>query len=163
MIGNSGIPLFCLKDICDILEIGNSRDVRNKLMDPHVDSIDMGVQTGIRRDGSPAIQMVSMNFVSEIGLYQAIFMSRKPNARVFIQWVTGEVLPMIRKTGAYFTEDTWERITKNPGDLGRLLIDYQRRIDELKPSAEKWDNWISSKNIYTVHQASYMGLCQNEI
>lgn len=158
-----GIPLFCLKDICDILEIGNSSDVKKTMVDPYLDSIEVGVQTGIKRDGSPAIQRIGMTFVSEAGLYQAVFMSRKPNAQLFTQWVTIEVLPMIRKTGAYFTDDTWERITKNPGDLGRLLIDYQNRLDNLekenkalKPSAQKWDNWLSSDNIYTVHQATYI-------
>ena len=158
-----GIPLFCLKDICDILEIGKPSNVKTRLSDPYVDSINVGVQTGIKRDGTPALQNVPMTFVSEAGLYQAVFMSRKPNAQLFTQWVTNEVLPMIRKTGAYFTDETWERITQNPGDLGRLLIDYQNRLDNLeaenkalKPSAQKWDNWLSSKNIYTVHQATYI-------
>ena len=50
-------------------------------------------------DGTPAIQMKDMTFISEAGLYQAIFMSRKPNAQKFTLWVTNEVLPMIRKTG----------------------------------------------------------------
>lgn len=102
-------------------------------------------------------------FIDEGNLYRLIVKSKLPQAQQFERWVFDEVLPMIRKTGAYFTEDTWERITQNPGDLGKLLIDYQNRLDKLKkdnetlkPSANKWDNWISSKNIYTVHQASHI-------
>lgn len=105
----------------------------------------------------------NVEFIDEGNLYRLIIKSKLPQAQQFERWVFDEVLPMIRKTGAYFTEDTWERITQNPGDLGKLLIDYQNRLDKLKkdnetlkPSANKWDNWISSKNIYTVHQASHI-------
>lgn len=161
-----GIPLFCLKDICDILEIGNSSDVKKTMVDPYLDSIEVGVQTGIKRDGSPAIQRIGMNFVSEAGLYQAIFMSRKPTAQKFTLWVTNEVLPMIRQTGMYMKDDLYDKLINDPRMVADALYKYaeerekriqaERQIDTLKPSAEKWDNWLSSKYIYTVHQASHI-------
>ena len=140
-----GIPLFCLKDICDILEIANPSDVKNRLVDPYLEPVKIRVQTGIRKDGSPAMQIISMNFVSEAGLFQAVFASRKPNTQIFTQWIMNELLPAVRKPDARSVEYIWERITKNPGELGRLLIDYQNRIDELKTSADKWNNWIANK------------------
>lgn len=132
-----GVPLFCLKDICNILDIGNASDVKNRLIDPHLEAIVVRVQTGIKRDGTPALQTIPMNFVSEVGLYQAVFVSRKPNARMFTEWITKELLPTIRKTDSQLTEDTWERIIKNPGDLGRLLIEYQNIIDKIKKVTNK--------------------------
>lgn len=162
----NGVPLFCLKDICDILEIGNSRDVRNKLTDPYVDSIDVWVQTGVRRDGTPAMRNTKMTFVSEAGLYQAIFMSRKPNAQRFTLWVTNEVLPMIRSTGMYMTDDIYKQMINDPKMVADVLYQYaeerekriqaERQIEVLKPSAQKYDNWLSSKNLYNVHQASHI-------
>lgn len=160
-----GNPWFCLSDVCRVigLNTNDTNKVSKRIDLPYQNTMEVGVQTGIKRDGTPAIQNVPMNYISEAGLYQAIGRSRKPEAQTFMNWVFGEVLPMIRRTGAYFTDDTWERITKNPGDLGRLLIDYQNRLDNLKkenqalkPSAQKWDNWLSSKNVYTVHQATYI-------
>lgn len=153
-VDEQGNPWFCLNDILNILQIGNITDVSKRLHEGGFDSIEV-----IDRLGRPQ----NMIFVDEGNLYMAIGRSRKPEARPFMEWVYREVLPMIRKTGAYFTDETWERITQNPGDLGRLLIDYQNRLDNLeaenkalKPSAQKWDNWLSSKNIYTVHQASHI-------
>ena len=162
----NGVPLFCLKDICDILEIGNSRDVRNKLTDPYVDSIDVWVQTGVRRDGTPAMRNTKMTFVSEAGLYQAIFMSRKPNAQRFTLWVTNEVLPMIRSTGMYMKEDLYNQMINDPKMVADVLYQYaeerekriqaERQIEVLTPSAQRWDSWLSSKNLYNVHQASHI-------
>ena len=162
----SGVPLFCLKDICDILEIGEPTNVKTRLSDPYLDTIKVGVQTGIKRDGTPAIQQIAMNFVSEAGLYQAIFMSRKPTAQKFTLWVTNEVLPMIRQTGMYMKDDLYDKLINDPRMVADALYKYaeerekriqaERQIDALKPSAQKWDNWLSSKYIYTVHQASHI-------
>lgn len=107
-----------------------------------------------------------MTFVSEAGLYQAVFMSRKPNARMFTEWVTNEVLPMIRKTGMYIKDDLYNQIINDPKMVADVLYQYaeererriqaERQIEVLKPSARKYDNWLSSKNLYNVHQASHI-------
>ena len=156
----NGTPLFCLKDICDILEIGTPSNVKTRLVDPCIDTIKVGVQTGIKSDGTPAIQMKDMTFISEAGLYQAVFMSRKPNAQKFTLWVTNEVLPMIRKTGGvYMADNLVDEFFRNPQgvvDIMQAYINEKKKVEELTPSANKWDNWISSKNIYTVHQASHI-------
>ena len=162
----NGVPLFCLKDICDILEIGKPSNVKTRLSDPYVDSINVGVQTGTKRDGTPAIQRIAMTFVSEAGLYQAIFMSRKPNAQRFTLWVTNEVLPMIRSTGMYMKDDLYNQMINDPKMVADVLYQYaeerekriqaERQIEVLTPSAQRWDKWISSKNLYNVHQASHI-------
>lgn len=109
---------FCLKDVCSILEIKNSRDVISRLNPNGVGSTDIGVQTGFKKDGTPAIQKVKMTFINESNLYKVIFQSRKPQAEQFTEWVTSEVLPKLRRNGYYSIaesrpiEDSNERLAR---------------------------------------------------
>lgn len=96
-----GQPMFCLADVCKALEIGNVSQLKTRLNEDGVITNEVGVQTGIKTDGTPAIQKVRMNFINESNLYKTIFQSRKESAERFTDWVTTEVLPSIRKTGAY--------------------------------------------------------------
>jgi prophage antirepressor-like protein len=59
----------------------------------------MDIQTGIKRDGSPAYRTYDIAFISEPSLYYVIFNSRKPNAIAFQNWVYTEVLPRMRQLG----------------------------------------------------------------
>lgn len=90
--GTSEQPLFCLADVCRALDIENNRNVRNRLDGDDVHTMDTIDSLG---------RLQPTTFVTEVGLYEAIFISRKPEARAFRKWVTSEVLPRIRKTGAY--------------------------------------------------------------
>lgn len=74
---------------------------------------------GIQR-GNP-----NMNFVNEAGLYDVIVRSNSPKAKPFRKWVCSEVLPSIRKHGAYMTENTIEDILSNPDTLIRLATDLK--------------------------------------
>lgn len=73
------------------------------------------------------------NFVTEDGLYDAILDSRKPEAKKFRKWVTSEVLPSIRKHGAYMTNETLEKALTSPDFLIRLATNLkeekQKRIE----------------------------------
>lgn len=86
-----GEPWFVAKDVCDALTIGNSRDAVNRLDDDEKAMSVLPTQFGDKE----------MNLVSESGLYNLIFQSRKPEAKAFRKWVTSEVLPTLRKTGRY--------------------------------------------------------------
>ena len=99
--GTAKEPLFCLADVCRVLDINNVTDTRKRLKTPGVDSIEVGVQTGIKKDGTPAIQKMDMIFINEQNLYKVIMRSDKPQAEPFQDWVCDEVLPTIRKTGGY--------------------------------------------------------------
>ena len=135
-VDKQGNPWFCLNDICEILQIANPRNLVPRIDDPYVCTMDIGVQTGIRRDGTPAIQNVPMNFVSEAGLYQAIGRSRKPEAQVFMNWVFGEVLPMIRRTGMYLDDDTLNNLKRNPTIIGNMIVNYENQLSTLKKENE---------------------------
>lgn len=62
---------------------------------------EVGVQTGYKKDGTPAIQMIEKNFISEGNLYRLITHSKLPSAEKFEKWVYDEVIPSIRATGTY--------------------------------------------------------------
>ena len=81
-------PMFCLADVCKALDIKNATDVAKRLDDDERTRLNLG------RQGET-------NFVTESGLYAVILRSDKPNAKKFRKWITGEVLPSIRKNGGY--------------------------------------------------------------
>lgn len=84
-------PWFVAKDVCECLEISNSRQALSRLdTDEKADVI--------LNDGS---QNRNMNIVNEYGLYSLVLSSRKPEAKEFKRWITHEVLPSLRKYGTY--------------------------------------------------------------
>lgn len=107
--GTPDAPLFCLGDVCKMLGLRQG-NVRERL--------EKGVVSTEPLLTSGGIQMV--NFVTEDGLYDVILDSRKPEAKRFRKWVTSEVLPTIRKHGAYMTKDALERAIAKPDFLIQL-------------------------------------------
>ena len=94
--GTKDEPVFCLSDVCKILELRVAK-VIERLGD---DVLSKGVVVKhpvVDRLG----RIQQMYFVNESGLYDVIFDSRKPIAKKFRKWITDEVLPSIRKRGAY--------------------------------------------------------------
>lgn len=84
-------PMFCLADVCRILEIKNVSDCKSRLRQKGVVTTDTLTNGGKQK----------MVFIDESNLYKTIFQSRKDSAERFTDWVTSEVLPSIRKTGSY--------------------------------------------------------------
>lgn len=87
----NGEPWFVAKDVCDILEINNDRQALVRIPEQH-----KGVSQADTLGGKQRISVIS-----ESGLYRLVLRSDKPQAEPFIEWVTSEVLPAIRKTGKY--------------------------------------------------------------
>lgn len=116
--GTSEEPLFCLADVCKVLELRQG-DVRQRL--------DEGVVSTQPLETAGGVQQA--NFVNEDGLYDVILDSRKPQAREFRKWITSEVLPSIRKTGGYMTataDETPEQIMARALMLAKETIDRQQ-------------------------------------
>ena len=84
-------PLFCLKDIAEILNISNAKSSRFNLSEAGVHKM------YLRSSG----QQRELTFINEPNLYRVIFRSNKKEAIDFQNWVFNEVLPTIRKTGSY--------------------------------------------------------------
>ena len=194
--------LFCLKDVCDSLglqvkdvakrivcnpdSVGVSSEVKQH---PCLDIITVGVQTGTKADGTPAIQQTKMYFVSEPDLYRCIFQSRKPTARKFQDWVFNEVLPSLRTTGAYVVakeEDSEEDIIARGLIAAKAaLARREQRIKELEcensqskqvieaqgeriakdaPKVEYYDQTLAAENMLTTRQiANELGITANEL
>lgn len=85
-------PWFVAKDICDCLEINNSRQALSRLDDDEKNSVILNDGTA----GNP-----EKSIVNEYGLYSLVLSSRKPEAKEFKRWITHDVLPTLRKTGSY--------------------------------------------------------------
>lgn len=84
-------PWFAAKDVCELLGLDNSRQAVSRLDDDEKGVINSDTLGGKQE----------LTFVNESGMYALIFQSRKPQARAFRKWVTGEVLPSLRKYGYY--------------------------------------------------------------
>ena len=110
-IQNDGEPWFVLKDVCNVLHIGNSRDVVARL-----DQDEKGVGQIDTLGGKQ-----EMTIINESGLYNVILRSDKPDAKPFRKWVTSEVLPTIRRHGMYATPDTVEKMLADPDTTIKLL------------------------------------------
>lgn len=71
-----------------------------------------------------------MIVINESGLYSLILKSKLPNAKKFKRWVTSEVLPSIRKNGAYLTDQKAYEITHNPNSLADLLLQAGEQLKQ---------------------------------
>ena len=119
----NGEPWFCLKDVCNALAL-DGKQVNRRLEDGVVSKHPI-------TDNLGRIQMAT--FVNEDGLYDAILDSRKAEARQFRKWVTSEVLPSIRRTGAYLTQDFCMRVLNAEGTVTTTQIaqDYGMTAHDL--------------------------------
>lgn len=141
--GTSENPLFCLVDVCRVLEIKNPRDCKSRLKPEGVVLTD-GVSKTTNQYGITTEQEVTLTFINEQNLYKVIMRSDKPQAEPFQDWVCGEVLPSIRKHGAYMTNDTLEKALASPDFLIQLAtnlkeeqqkrIETERKVTEAAPA-----------------------------
>ena len=115
-------PWFVGKDVANILGYSNTR----KALQDHVDLEDkkdgVTIRDSIGRNQKPTV-------INESGLYSLILSSKMPNAKKFKHWVTSEVLPTIRKHGAYMTDEKAFDVVHNKNGLADLL---QQAADQLK-------------------------------
>ena len=121
---------FVGKDIAEILGYSNTRDALAK----HIDTEDKA--TVVIHDGSQSRNVIAIN---ESGLYSLILSNKLPSAKEFKHWVTSEILPSVRRHGAFMTTETLEQVLTSPDFLIRL-------VTELKNEKEKND--ILARKIY---------------
>lgn len=148
MIGDN--PMFCLSDVCKILEIKNVSDCKSRLKTDGVGSADITDRIGRKQTAT---------FINESNLYKVIFQSRKESAERFTEWVTSEVLPAIRKHGMYATDNVIDKILNNP-DWGIELLTKYKEERSARVEAEKANAILMHVNkTYTMTEiAKEMGL-----
>lgn len=111
---------FVAKDVCDLLEIGNSRMALDRLPE-----IMKGVSSIDTLGGAQ-----QMAIVSEAGLYKLAFTSRKPEAEGFTDFVAGTILPTIRKTGQYQAKPMSQ--LEILVAASQSLLDHDRRLNTIE-------------------------------
>lgn len=145
-VTEQGEPLFCLIDVCKALCLTQPSRVKSTLRQDGVTTI-KGVSLTTNQYGTTTEQVVPLNFITEPNLYKCIFQSRKKEAEQFQDWVCGEVLPSIRKSGGYMVakaDETPEQI------MARALMVAKDTIDRQQAALAK----AESKN--------YVLQCQND-
>lgn len=121
IVDRDGNPWFVAKDVCDILEIGNSRQVISYLDEDEKSNVTTSDVSSF------AVPNRGLCIISEAGLYSLILRSRKPEAKAFKRWVTHEVLPSIRRTGAYVHPNA---------DMGQIATLVARLCDRITALVE---------------------------
>lgn len=127
-----GSPWFVAKDVCECLGITKHRDAVSRLDGDERGSVEVDTLGGTQ-------QMAAVN---EYGLYSLVLSSRKPSAKAFKRWITHEVIPAIRKHGAYMTGETLEQALTSPDFLIKLATELKteqeaRRLAEAQVEANK--------------------------
>jgi len=145
-----GEPWWVAKDICEVLELSNPTMAIERLDFDEVTKFNLGGLSG------------ESNIVNEPGLYSLILGSRKPEAKAFKRWITHEVIPTIRRHGAYMTPEKIEQVLADPDTIIRLATELKRSrteiavrdqlIGELKPKADYVDMVLKSTGLMTISQ-----------
>ena len=153
-------PIFCLTDLCNSLQLTNSRKVKSQLDEDVTLSYPLETPGGTQ----------NATFVTEAGMYTVILRSDSPLAKPMQRWITGEVLPAIRKTGGYMIskeDDTEADIMARALLIAQSTMERQKqRLEllqnenelqkkELKASSHKveyFDNVLQSTSVYVADQ-----------
>lgn len=154
-------PMFCLSDVCRALEITNVGNVKQRLSEKGIRTMDTLTKGGNQK----------LLYINEANLYKTIFQSRKESAQRFTDWVTDEVLPSIRKHGAYMTEQVIEKALTSPDFLIQLAtqlkeeqekrklaeeenVKKQQIIEEQRPKVEFFDAVADSKTAISMNEVA---------
>lgn len=141
-------PWFCGKDVCESLGVRNHTDSLGRLDEDEKRGSTIPTPGGNQ----------TLMFVSESGLYNLIFQSRKPEAKAFRKWVTSEVLPALRRTGSYGVGPA--KVLQKYGVQGvvydgRVLYPYADIVRALGGSAR--GGTTSRRNKYPQHFCKLYG------
>lgn len=137
-----GDPWFVAADVCKALELEKTNRALSRLDDDEKGAHSVSTPGGRQR----------MSIISESGLYSLILGSRKPEARAFKRWITHEVIPSIRKHGAYMTDSLLDALEAHPEAvpeyLNRLRSENARKRELTRclrlalPKAEYYDAFV---------------------
>lgn len=116
-----GRVLFCGSDVAKALGYSRPKD-----------AISAHAKGAVKRRTLTSGGEQEMSFIPESDLYRLVFSSKLPTAEKFTEWVTAEVLPSIRKHGAYMTQDTLEAAILNPDYLLKVVTALKDETDKRK-------------------------------
>ena len=145
VVNIAGEPWFVLADLCKVLDIRNVGDTSARLDDDV-----KGVATTDTLGGKQQVTIVS-----EAGMYEVVLLSRKPEARAFKKWITGTVLPEIRRTGGYGVQ---YQIPQTYAAALELAALQAREIEQLEAkTAEDAPKVLFADSVATSHTTILVG------
>ncbi|PGK79604.1 BRO family protein [Bacillus thuringiensis] len=118
---------FVAKDVADVLEYRDTHNMVRFLDEDEKDTHQVSTLGGNQ----------TMKVINESGLYSAILKSKKPQAKAFKKWVTSEVLPSIRKHGAYMTDQVLEQAVTNPEFMIGILTKLKEEKEKLAAAQQQ--------------------------
>ena len=157
----NGEPWFVAIDVCAAIEVDRTAVRR-------LDDDEKGVHLMHTPGGDQRL-----GIINEYGLYSLILSSRKPEAKAFKRWITHEVIPAIRKHGAYMTDSLMDQVMQNPQMIYKMaekLLAERNRADRLsrelqaaKPKAAYFDAFVHPGDCTNIRNtASELGIPQKE-
>ena len=151
---------FVVQDVCNALEVGNSRAATAKLIRDDVGLIDTIDSLGRHQQ---------MSIINEAGLYTLVLGSRKPEAKAFGHWITHEVLPALRRSGVYRMagaqegEENGGLLPLSRRHLLNLALEAETECEslrqenaELRPKAEFYDAVADSEDSFSLGETAKM-------
>ena len=144
-----GEPWFVASDVCRALELGNPTRAISRLDDDEKVTL-----TNSKGHSGQLGGAQYLNYISESGLYSLILTSRKPEAKAFKRWITHEVIPSIRKHGAYVTDEVLDQMDKHP----EWIPEYIQRLLGEKAKAKAARDALDkeqAKNALLAPKATY--------
>ena len=155
----NGEVLFNPYDVAAILGVKN---VRDRIRDFNDNQRIKLTQSTVGIPDNLDIPTSGRVYITESGVYKLTFQSRKPQAEKFSDWVTDEVLPSIRKHGAYLTPDKVEEVLLNPDTIIKIAQNLKeeqekrRQLEiennELKPKANYCEQVLQSESVVVTTQ-----------
>lgn len=152
---------FLGKDVASVLGYSNA----SKAVINHVDDEDkqfLMLDLADSQNGNVPKGRTKTAIINESGLYSLILSSKLPQAKKFKRWVTDEVLPSIRKHGAYLTPEKVEEVLLNPDTIIKIAQNLKEEQEkrkqleiennELKPKASYCDQVLQSTNAVVTTQ-----------
>lgn len=148
-----GEPWFVAADVCAVLGYSHTASALRTLRDK---------EKGVRPMHTPGGEQ-DVTVISEQGLYRLVMRSNRAEAERFQDWVTGEVLPAIRRTGTYSTAPALPDITTPAGVLAmaeqfaataRQLVAAEEKVAELEPAATSWQTLATAEGDFLVADAA---------
>lgn len=164
-----GEPWFVAADVCKVLDHSNVTVAVDRLDADEKAKFNLGLTGG------------ETNCVNEYGLYSLVLGSRKPDAKAFKRWITHDVIPSIRKHGAYMTPDTIDKMIASPEFGIKLLTALQeerQKVNALQaensaltvktaimaPKAEYFDALVDRESLLSIREtAKALGIGERQL